>query len=308
MARDRALLLAVLLAIGAHHAHAAQGLSDERREVARLLQRFRRRLPHRAPLARQHEPGERHEDQDHHREARIHVEHGGDQDDDLEIVLAERDEGAARRGADQRRVVEEARQQPSRMHRLDEAEIGAGELGEHLDAQIGDEAVAEIVHRHVADIFGDRLDDGHHHDGGGDEVDHLLVLGDEHVVGRPLDEERNGAGRGGGQDHGDAGDQQDPDPRAQMLAPDAHHDLLGRVLDLKLVPAPGDGADVPEQLIFQALPRFFDSLRDRTRQRRRSSSTRPLLALRRKTRQPLPHGLMPRRPLRRGRAAGADAR
>ena len=42
------------------------------------------------------------------REMRIHVEHGGDEDDDLEIVLAERDDGAARRLPDEIGVVEEA--------------------------------------------------------------------------------------------------------------------------------------------------------------------------------------------------------
>ena len=89
------------------------------------------------------------------------------------------------------------------MHRLDPAQIGARELGEHLDAQIGDEPVAEIVHRDVGDIFGDRLDDGHDHDGAGDPVDHLLVLADEHVVGGPLDEEGDGAGGCRGQQHGE---------------------------------------------------------------------------------------------------------
>ena len=142
------------------------------------------------------------------------------------------------------------------MHRLNPAEISARELGEHLDAEIGDEPVAEIGDRDIADIFGDRLDDGHHDDGGGDEIDHLLVLGDEHVVGGLLDEERDGAGGCGGEDHRGGGDREEADARAQMLAPDAHHDLSGRVLDLELVGAPGDGAYVPEQLIFQALPRF----------------------------------------------------
>ncbi len=119
------------------------------------------RFAHLASLARQHEPGDRHEDQDQHREARVHVEHGADQNDDLEVVLAERDQRAARRGADQSGVVEEAGEQPPRMHGLDPAQIGARELGEHLHAQIGDEAVAEIGDGDVGDIFGDRLDDRH---------------------------------------------------------------------------------------------------------------------------------------------------
>jgi hypothetical protein len=101
-----------LLAIGAHHAHTAQGLGDQRREVARLLQRLGGRLPHLAALAPEQEPGKRHEQQDQKGEARIHVEHGGDQDDHLEVVLAERDDGAARRLPDQIGVVEEAGEQP----------------------------------------------------------------------------------------------------------------------------------------------------------------------------------------------------
>ena len=71
---------------------------------------------------------------------------------------------AARRLADQIGVVEKAREQPARMHGLDEGEIGAGKLREHLDAEIGDEAVAEIGDGDVGHIFGDGLDDGHHHD------------------------------------------------------------------------------------------------------------------------------------------------
>ena len=223
--RRRAAFLAILLAIGAHHAHAAQGLGDEGREIARLLQRLRRRLPHLAALAPEQEPGERHEHQDQKGEARIHVEHGADEDHDLEVVLAEGDDGAARGLPDQIGVVEEAGQQPSRMHGLDEAEIGAGELGEHRDAEIGDEAVAEIGDGDVGDIFGDRLDDGDDDDGRGDPVDHLLVLGDEHVVGGLLDDEGNGAGRRCGQDHGERGKQQQAQARAQMLVPDAHDDL-----------------------------------------------------------------------------------
>ena len=50
------------------------------------------------------------------------------------------------------------------MDGLDEGEVGPGELGEHLDAKIGDEAVAEIGDGDVGHIFGNRLDDGHHHD------------------------------------------------------------------------------------------------------------------------------------------------
>jgi hypothetical protein len=41
-----------------------------------------------------------------------------------------------------------------------------------------------------------------------------------------------------------------------MLPPDAQHDLAGRIFDLKLVGGPRDGADVPEQLVFQYFPRF----------------------------------------------------
>ena len=180
----------------------------ERREVAGLLERLGRRLPHLAALATEQEPGERHEQQDQRGEARVHVEHGGDEDDDLEVVLAEGDDGAARRLPDQIGVVEEAGQQPSRMHGLDEVEIGAGELGEHRDAEIGDEAVAEIGDGDVGDIFGDRLDDGDDDDGRGDPVDHVLVLGDEHVVGGLLDDEGDGAGCRRGQDHGERGEQQ----------------------------------------------------------------------------------------------------
>ena len=110
---------------------------------------------------------------------------------------------------DQIGVVEKARQQPPRMHRLDEAEDRrSASLANIVDAEIGDEAVAEIGDGHVGDIFGDRLDDGHHYDGGGDPVDHLLVLRHEHVVGGLLDEEGNGASGRRGEDHGDAREQQ----------------------------------------------------------------------------------------------------
>ena len=254
--RSGARLLPVFLTVGAHDAHAAQGLGDEGGEIAGFLKRLRGRFPHLAALAREHEPGDRHEDQDQHREARVHVEHGADQDDHLEIVLAKRDHRAAGRRPDQRGVVEEAGEETARMHRLDPAQIGARQLGEHLNAQIGDEPIAEIIHRDVGDIFGDRLDDGHHHDGAADPVDHLLVLADEHVVGGLLDEEGYGAGGRRGQQHGDRRDQQEPDAGPEMLLPDAPDDRAGRILDLEFVRAPRDRAGVPEQLIFQAVPRF----------------------------------------------------
>jgi len=142
------------------------------------------------------------------------------------------------------------------MHGLDEAQIGAGKLAKHLDAEIGDEPVAEIVHRDIADIFGNGLDHRDHNDGGGDPVDHLLVLGDEHVIGRLLDEEGNGAGSRRRKDHGERGEQQQREPWPQMLAPDAQHDRASRIFDLELVGAPGNGADVSEQLVFQYFPRF----------------------------------------------------
>ncbi len=41
------------------------------------------------------------------------------------------------------------------MHRLDPVQIGARQLGEHLQAKIGDEAMAEIGDGDVGDIFGD---------------------------------------------------------------------------------------------------------------------------------------------------------
>ena len=133
-----------------------------------------------------------------------------------------------------------------------------GELGEHLDAQIGDEAVAEIGHGDVGDIFGDRLDDGHDHDGGGDPVDHLLRSWPTNTSSAVLlDEEGDGAGGRRGEQHGDGGEQQEPDAGAQMLPPDAHDDLArGVIVGLELVRAPRDHARVAEQLIFQALPRF----------------------------------------------------
>ncbi len=49
----------------------------------------------------------------------------------------------------------------------------------------------------------------------------------------------------------------EPEPGPQMLAPDADHDLAGRIVDLELVGAPRDRACVPEQLVFQAIPRFL---------------------------------------------------
>ena len=194
------------------------------------------------------------------------------------------------------------------MHCLDEAQIGAGEPREHLDAEIGDEAVAEIGDGDVGDIFGDRLDDGHHHDCGGDPVDHALVLGDEHVVGRPLNEEGDGAGGRGGEDHGQRGEQEQAEAGPQMLPPDAQEDLGGRVLDLELVGAPRDRAHVPEQLIFQAFPRFLTSRQKRFRPAAGSSSTRPRRPLRRKTLALCATRPRPRRPPVRGRAGGADAR
>ena len=88
------------------------------------------------------------------------------------------------------------------MYLLDPVQIGARQLGEHLQAEIGDEAMAEIGDGHVGDIFGHGLDDGHDNDRRGDPVDHLLILGDEHIVGGSLNKERDGAGGGGGQQHG----------------------------------------------------------------------------------------------------------
>ena len=129
-------------------------------------------------------------------------------------------------------------EQPSGMHGLDEGEIGAVELRKHLDAEIGDEAVAEIGDGDVGHIFGDGLDDGHHHDRGGDPVDHLLVLRHEHVVGGLLDDEGDGAGGRRGEQHGEARKHQQPDARAQMLPPDAHDDFArGVVVGLEVVGA-----------------------------------------------------------------------
>ncbi len=143
------------------------------------------------------------------------------------------------------------------MHFLDPIQVGASQLGEHLQAKISDETMAEIGDGDVSHIFRDRLDDRHHHDGGDDPVDHLLVLGDEYIVGGPLDEEGDGAGSRRRQQHGDHGDGQQPDPRPQMLAPDAPHDLPGRIVDLKLVGAARDRVCVPEQLVVQAISPVF---------------------------------------------------
>ena len=161
------------------------------------------RFPHLAPLPREHEPGDRHEDQDQERETRVHVEHRADEDDDLEVALAESDERAAGGRADERCVVEKAREQSPECTFWIQFRSARESLREHLQAQIGDEAVAEIGDGDVGDVFRHGLDDRHDHDRRGDPVDHLRVLGDEHVVGGPLNEERDGAGRGGGQKHGE---------------------------------------------------------------------------------------------------------
>ena len=94
------------------------------------------------------------------------------------------------------------------MHRLDEGEIGGGELRKHRDAEIGDKAMAEIGDGYVGHILRDSLDDGHHHDRRGDPVDHLRVLRHEHVVGGLLDDEGDGAGGRRGEQHGEARERQ----------------------------------------------------------------------------------------------------
>ncbi len=144
-------------------------------------------------------------------------------------------------------------------------------------------------------------------DGAGDPVDHVRVLGDEHVVGGPLDEEGDGAGGRRGEQHGERSDHQQPEARAQMLPPDAPDDVAGRVMDLELVGAPGDRARVSEELVFQAFPRFL-------RPRRSRIARVPFLArgkrrpLRRKS--PFEPGRLapPASLVSPGRAAGADAR
>ena len=67
-------------------------------------------------------------------------------------------------------------------------------LAKHWNAETGDEAVAKIGHGDVGHILG-IVDDGHHHDAGGDPVDHLLVLRHEHVVRGRADEEGLRRGR-----------------------------------------------------------------------------------------------------------------
>ncbi len=141
------------------------------------------------------------------------------------------------------------------MHGLDEAQIGARELGEHLHTQIGDEAVAEIGDGDVGDIFGDRLDQRHGEDGGRDPVDRVRVLGGEHVVRRALDEEGDGAGSRRCQQHGQRSDHEQPEARAQMLPPNAPDDVAGRVMDVELVGRPADRASVSEEMVLQAFPR-----------------------------------------------------
>ena len=143
------------------------------------------------------------------------------------------------------------------MHPLDPVQVGTRQLAEHPQAKIGDEAMAEIGNGHVGDIFRHGLDDRYEHDRRRDPVDHLRVFGDEHVVGGSLNEERDGAGGRGGQKHGEEGDGKQPEPGPQMLAPDAKGDVLGGIVDLELVGAPRDRSCVPEQMVFQAIPRFW---------------------------------------------------
>ncbi len=130
---------------------------------------------------------------------------------------------------------------------LDPVEVGAGKPGEHLNAEIGDKAVPEISDGDVGDILGAGLDDGYDHDGGGDPVDHLLALADEHIVGRPLDQERYSPGGRCSEQHGGRGNQQESNARPQMLPPNAPYDLPSGIVDLELVGAPRDDVRVPEQ-------------------------------------------------------------
>ena len=127
------------------------------------------------------------------------------------------------------------------MHRLNPGEIGARQLAEHLYADIGNEPMPEIGDRDGCDVIGRRPNEGHEDNSGGDQVDHLHALADEHVIRGPLDKEGNGAGGDTREDHGHPGQNEKTEAWSQMLPPDAKHDLGGRIVfDLKRVGAAAD--------------------------------------------------------------------
>jgi hypothetical protein len=97
------------------------------------------------------------------------------------------------------------------MDRLNPAKIGLDQLVEHLQPEVGDEAVAEIGHGDIGHIFGDCLDRGDDDDRRGDPVDHVRLLGDEHVVRGALNEEGDGARGRGREQHGHRGHGQKKD-------------------------------------------------------------------------------------------------
>jgi len=147
---------------------------------------------------------------------------------------------------------------------LDPAEIGLGQFGEHLQAKVGDEAVAKITDGDVGYIFGDRLDRRDDDDRDCDPSDHVCVFGHEHIVRRALNQKGNGTRCRRREQHGEDAAAQQHAMRAQVLPPNALNDLTRRVVPRRELIAPTSShAGIYEDIVFQELSRFSRG-KDRT--------------------------------------------
>ncbi len=130
----------------------------------------------------------------HQRELPVEPEHGADQRDDGEQILAEIDHRCRDGVADAVRIVEEAGEKTARMRIRYPGEVRMHDAREHALLNGGDDALADGRHVDARDIGRDRLNRRRGDGTGGNEEQHPCIRADD-IVERELDQHRNDACR-----------------------------------------------------------------------------------------------------------------
>ena len=220
-----------LHAIGLNVARPLEALVEQGGEAAHLDLGAGRDPSHAlADLDHRHDGGGEDEKR-HQRQGPVLVEHHPDQKGEREAVLADAGERGGYRAAQQVDVIDKARDQTAGRGVMEEGQIGAHQMGKHADLEVGEDALADIVHDDRLAVSGEPLDheDGEHEDR--HPIERILVLPDEHVVQHRLHEPGQRGDRRAGQHHeyqrnGDAAEM-----GTDVVAQQTAHQREGRVIE-----------------------------------------------------------------------------
>ena len=195
-----------------------QRLGQDRREPAGPLLGLGRGLARPPAEVADRQYGDGKDDAGDGGETPVLVKHQGDQEGEHQRILGDPGKGPGHRVAQEIGVVEETRDQPPRRRLLEVVEIGAHQMAEELDLNVGDDPLAHGRHDVALQIPGGALDQGDGENGERHHYEHGFVPLEEDLVQEGFHQPRVGRGRRGDDGHAQRRETQLAEVAADVVA------------------------------------------------------------------------------------------